>query len=110
MMHPVESPQKRHFVVEEMPDIKDEIHEGDREKDLEPHWSLNQIEYTQSVSMCIARRAHNRSRKDQVNHNAVKQSESEIVYPSFYFRYRTGPIGNQKLQYQEKNDASPEQV
>jgi hypothetical protein len=46
VMNTVKPPQKRHLVIQEMPDIQHEIHEGYCGKNLEPYRAFNHIEYS----------------------------------------------------------------
>ncbi len=59
-------------MVQEMPDIEHEIHESDRDKDLEPGWGLNHIQDPYLIRLRVCCRKHYGGREDKVKQSTVK--------------------------------------
>jgi len=55
----VETPQKRHLMVEEVPNVQHEIHKDHGGQDLDPGWGLNQIQDPDFVGLHEGDRAEN---------------------------------------------------
>jgi len=73
VMNPVKPPEKWHLVIQEMPDIQHEIHECDRDNDLEPRGGLDHIQDSQFISLYISCSEYNGCREDQVKQNTVNK-------------------------------------
>ncbi len=108
VMDPVKAPEKRDHMVQKMPNIQHKIHEGDREKNLDPQGGLNQVQYSQLVHFHIGCSAQYGCGKDQVNQDTVKERQRDVVYPAFDLGYGTGPVRNQNLQQKKEKKSSPE--
>jgi hypothetical protein len=88
----VETPQKRDFVVQDMPDIEHEVQENHRCDHLGPIRYVYQIENTQLISTYIESGLKDRCGKKQPEDNAVEDAQADIVHPPFELRNRARPV------------------
>jgi hypothetical protein len=108
-MNPVESPEQGDFMVEKMPDVKNEIHEDQCCKELSPRGKPHHVEHTQLMGCDVHGRRNNGTGKHQLEYQAVEHGEDYVVNPTFRLGDGTLSVGCQYFQNQKTEDTSPEQ-
>jgi hypothetical protein len=75
VVHPVKSPEKGYFMIQEMPDVEHEIHENDRRDNFDRGRQSEDVQNSHSVSLRVKSCPYNCGGKNKVNQGAVKQGK-----------------------------------
>ncbi len=75
VMNPVEPPEKRHFMVEQMPDIQHEIHKYHGGQNFQAVWDVKEIQNAHPIFCNIIKSFSNQSGKDEANDNIVEPGD-----------------------------------